>query len=127
MRRPARFSAAGTLLLALALPLAAAAANDEDDFYRGKTMSLIIPIGPGGAYDTYSRLVGRYLGKYLPGKAWALVLRATLIRGPEVRLSVAGLSSFYEVLTTMAAGVLLAALLFGLQVPSNLVFRHEGY
>jgi tripartite-type tricarboxylate transporter receptor subunit TctC len=67
MRRPARFRAAGALLLALALPLAAAAANDDDDFYRGKTMSLIIPIGPGGAYDTYSRLVARYLGKQIPG------------------------------------------------------------
>src|ERR1700704_4902942 len=67
MRRPARFSAAGTLLLALALPSAAAAANDDDDFYRGKTMSLIIPIGPGGAYDTYSRLVARTLGKQIPG------------------------------------------------------------
>jgi tripartite-type tricarboxylate transporter receptor subunit TctC len=55
------------LLLALALPSAAAAANDDDDFYRGKTMSLIIPIGPGGAYDTYSRLVARYLGKQIPG------------------------------------------------------------
>jgi tripartite-type tricarboxylate transporter receptor subunit TctC len=53
------------LLLALALPVAAA--GDDEDFYRGKTISLIIPIGPGGAYDTYSRLVGRYLGKYLPG------------------------------------------------------------
>jgi tripartite-type tricarboxylate transporter receptor subunit TctC len=67
MDRPAKFWAAGTLLLALALPFAAAAANDDDDFYRGKTMSLIIPIGPGGAYDTYSRLVARYLGKQLPG------------------------------------------------------------
>jgi tripartite-type tricarboxylate transporter receptor subunit TctC len=66
MRSPARFRAAGTLLLALALPVAAAA-NDDDDFYRGKTISLIIPIGPGGAYDTYARLVARYLGKELPG------------------------------------------------------------
>src|ERR1700730_4961401 len=67
MRRPARLWAGASLLLALALPSAAAAANDDDDFYRGKTMSLIIPIGPGGAYDTYSRLVARYLGKQLPG------------------------------------------------------------
>jgi tripartite-type tricarboxylate transporter receptor subunit TctC len=67
MRRPARLWAGASLLLALALPSAAAAGNDDDDFYRGKTISLIIPIGPGGAYDTYSRLVARYLGKELPG------------------------------------------------------------
>jgi hypothetical protein len=55
------------MLLALSLPVAALAANDDEDFYRGKTISLIIPIGPGGAYDTYARLVARYLGKELPG------------------------------------------------------------
>jgi tripartite-type tricarboxylate transporter receptor subunit TctC len=67
-RRSTTFWAAGAMLLALALLVAAAAAaNDDDDFYRGKTISLVIPIGPGGAYDTYARLVARYLGKELPG------------------------------------------------------------
>ena len=65
VRGAARFWAAGAMLLALASPVAAA--NDDDDFYRGKTISLVIPIGPGGAYDTYARLVARYLGKWLPG------------------------------------------------------------
>ncbi len=67
MRRPATIWAGAALLLVLALPCAVAAANDEEDFYRGKTISLIIPIGPGGAYDTYGRLVARYLGKRIPG------------------------------------------------------------
>ena len=67
MRRRVRFWTACTMLLALSLPVAAPAANDDDDFYRGKTISLIIPIGPGGAYDTYARLVARHLGKELPG------------------------------------------------------------
>src|SRR5262249_20181882 len=53
-----------------------------------------------------------FLGKYLPGKAWALVMRAAIAAGPRVRGGLAGLTAFYEVLTTMAAGVLLAALLF---------------
>jgi tripartite-type tricarboxylate transporter receptor subunit TctC len=67
MRRRVRFWIACTMLLALSLPVAAPAANGDDDFYRGKTISLIIPIGPGGAYDTYARLVARHLGKGLPG------------------------------------------------------------
>jgi tripartite-type tricarboxylate transporter receptor subunit TctC len=67
MRGPARLWAVAGVLLALALPGTAAAANDDEDFYRGKTVSLVIPIGPGGAYDTYARLVARYLGKWLPG------------------------------------------------------------
>jgi uncharacterized membrane protein YbhN (UPF0104 family) len=52
-----------------------------------------------------------HMGKYLPGKAWALMLRATLIRSSAVRLGVAVSTSFYEVLTTMAGGTLLALIL----------------
>src|SRR5579862_8841590 len=67
MRKPGKIGACGALLLlALVLCPAVAAAEDED-FYRGKTMSLIIPIGTGGAYDAYGRLVARYIGKRLPG------------------------------------------------------------
>jgi glycosyltransferase 2 family protein len=53
-----------------------------------------------------------HLGKYLPGKAWSLLLRTGLVRDYGVGLGVAALTTFYEVLTTMAAGVLVAAVLF---------------
>jgi uncharacterized membrane protein YbhN (UPF0104 family) len=53
-----------------------------------------------------------HLGKYLPGKAWSLFLRASLARGHGVSVGLATLTSFYEVLTTMASGVLVAAVLF---------------
>jgi tripartite-type tricarboxylate transporter receptor subunit TctC len=46
---------------------ASTAAAQDDDFYRGKTITIVIPIGPGGAYDTYARLVSRHMPKYLPG------------------------------------------------------------
>jgi hypothetical protein len=39
--------------------------------------------------------------------------------GPGVRAGLAGLTAFYEVLVTMATGVLLAALLFGLLGPAT--------
>jgi hypothetical protein len=42
--------------------LAAAAA-----FFRGKTITYIVATSPGGGYDTYGRLVARYMSKYLPG------------------------------------------------------------
>jgi tripartite-type tricarboxylate transporter receptor subunit TctC len=51
-------------LIAL-LPLEVRAA---DDYFRGKTITIVIPIGPGGAYDAYARLISRHLGKYLPGE-----------------------------------------------------------
>jgi uncharacterized membrane protein YbhN (UPF0104 family) len=53
-----------------------------------------------------------HLGKYIPGKAWALLLRTTLSSGPGMRVGVAALTAAYETLTTMAAGALLAALYF---------------
>ena len=42
-------------------------ARAEDDFYKGKTINLIIATTSGGGYDTYSRLIARHLGRHLPG------------------------------------------------------------
>src|SRR5439155_1213991 len=41
-----------------------------------------------------------HLGKYLPGKAWALLLRAAYVRPGGVTLGLATLTAFYEVLAT---------------------------
>jgi tripartite-type tricarboxylate transporter receptor subunit TctC len=38
------------------------------DFYRGKTVNMIIASAPGGGYDTYGRIVARHIGKYIPGQ-----------------------------------------------------------
>lgn len=40
----------------------------DDEFFRGKTVAFIIPTAPGGGYDTYSRLIARNIGKFLPGQ-----------------------------------------------------------
>ena len=37
------------------------------DFYRGKTMKMIIGYGPGGGYDLYGRLATEFLGRHIPG------------------------------------------------------------
>src|ERR1700676_4468124 len=58
------------------------------------------------------------LGKYVPGKAWALLLRSVLVRGPDVHMGIAAVTAFYEVMTTMAAGVLLAVCISIFQPPS---------
>jgi uncharacterized membrane protein YbhN (UPF0104 family) len=54
------------------------------------------------------------LGKYVPGKALAIVLRVDLARSAGVRTSVAAMTAIYEVLTSMAAGALVAAVLLPL-------------
>ena len=58
---------AAVVLLSQLLGLGSKAGAQEDNFYRGKTITIIIPIGPGGAYDAYARLIARHLGKQLPG------------------------------------------------------------
>jgi tripartite-type tricarboxylate transporter receptor subunit TctC len=59
------------LTLFTVLPLAALAmpakAQSVADFYRGKTITMAVGTSPGGDYDLRMRMVGRYLGKYIPG------------------------------------------------------------
>ena len=55
-------------LVALCLIVAPARAQDAiEQFYRGKNLTIVIGSNVGGGYDAYGRLVGRYIGKYLPG------------------------------------------------------------
>ena len=54
----------------LALP---AKADAVADFYRGKTVTLVVGYGPGGGYDIYARLVGRHLGRHIPGNPTIVV------------------------------------------------------
>ena len=49
-----------------------AVADPVADFYRGKTISVVVPIGPGGTYDMYGRLAATIMEKYLPGNPRAV-------------------------------------------------------
>ena len=57
-------------LLGLAATLAGAGvvrAEPIADFYRGKTIKMIIGYGPGGGYDLYGRLAAEFLPRHIPG------------------------------------------------------------
>jgi tripartite-type tricarboxylate transporter receptor subunit TctC len=56
---------AAALLVVMAAHPARAAG--PEDFYRGKTISLVIGYSVGGGYDAYARLLARHLGKHIPG------------------------------------------------------------
>jgi tripartite-type tricarboxylate transporter receptor subunit TctC len=62
--------ACATLGYSLAAPAQEAQA---DDFYKGKRVTIIVGSGAGGGYDTYARLVGRHLGKHIPGEPTFIV------------------------------------------------------
>ncbi len=38
-----------------------------DDFYKGKTLTIIVGFSPGGGFDINARLLARYIGRYIPG------------------------------------------------------------
>lgn len=50
-----------------------------------------------------------HLGKYVPGKAWVVVLRSALVRSPRTTAGVAAAAVFVETLTMMAVGAFLSA------------------
>ena len=44
-----------------------AAADPVADFYRGKTVTVVVAAGPGGAHTKYTQLLAPFLKKYMPG------------------------------------------------------------
>lgn len=48
-----------------------------EDFYKDKTFRFIVGFSPGGGYDTYTRLIARYFGRYVPGNPTTLVQNMT--------------------------------------------------
>jgi tripartite-type tricarboxylate transporter receptor subunit TctC len=61
---------AALVVLALLLPWGAAA----DDFYQGKTVTMLVGFSPGGGFDTNARLLARYLGRHIPGNPTVVVV-----------------------------------------------------
>ena len=45
-----------------------AAAGVVEDFYKGKTMTILVGYGGRSTYSIYARLLSQWLVKYLPGK-----------------------------------------------------------
>ena len=56
-----------TGLLALALPARA------QDFYKGKTFTIVVGFSPAGGFDSYARVLARYIGNHIPGKPTVIV------------------------------------------------------
>jgi tripartite-type tricarboxylate transporter receptor subunit TctC len=55
------------VLLAGLIETCSATAEPVADFYRGKTINVLIGVGVGGEYDLQARLVARHIGKHIPG------------------------------------------------------------
>ena len=60
-------------MLAAVMLLCTTAAFAQGDFYRGKTVTLVISSSSGGGYDIMGRTLARYLPKHIPGNPRVIV------------------------------------------------------
>ena len=60
------------LIFAAFLPFDAHA-NKVADFYKGKTLRVIVASSAGGGYDAYSRVLAEHIVRFLPGNPKAVV------------------------------------------------------
>src|SRR5260370_4930905 len=54
------------LFAAVAWP-ASTLAQTVEEFYRGKSITMLVGGGAGGGYDTYARIFARHLSRHIPG------------------------------------------------------------
>jgi len=47
--------------------------GQQEPFYQGKTLKVVVGFTSGGFYDRWSRLLARYVPKYLPGNPEMIV------------------------------------------------------
>ena len=47
------------------------------DYYKDKTVTIVVGYSPGGSFDLYARVIARYIGKYLPGNPTRIVENMT--------------------------------------------------
>src|SRR5437588_10128724 len=60
------------LLVAPVVLVTASRPAHADDFYTGKTVSVVVGFSPGGGYDLYGRDLARYLRRHVPGNPTGL-------------------------------------------------------
>jgi tripartite-type tricarboxylate transporter receptor subunit TctC len=79
-------------LAAAALGAQQASAQTSEDFYKGKTLRLVVGYGPGGGYDIYARMIAPYIAKALnanvivenqPGAGGITALNRTMTNTPD--------------------------------------------
>jgi len=71
--RTTRSHVAAAVLAGALLAAAPSARAQDGDFFRGKTLTIFVGSDAGSGYDAYARLVGRHIGRHLPGNPTVVV------------------------------------------------------
>ncbi|HEY6368516.1 MAG TPA: tripartite tricarboxylate transporter substrate-binding protein [Candidatus Binatia bacterium] len=65
------------LATALMSSLVLATGARADDFYKGKTIRIVVGFSAGGGFDTYARAIARHMAKHIPGEPAIVVENMT--------------------------------------------------
>lgn len=65
------------IIIAAFLLVGAPAKARANEFYAGKTITIIVGYAAGGGYDTYARVFARHVGKHIPGNPNVIVENMT--------------------------------------------------
>ena len=68
-----RTLAASMCLIAVGCHAATCAAQEASEFYRGRTMTIIVGASAGGGMDLFARQLARHLGRHMPGSPQVVV------------------------------------------------------
>ncbi|HEX2229962.1 MAG TPA: tripartite tricarboxylate transporter substrate-binding protein [Candidatus Binatia bacterium] len=60
-------------VLALLISFDVGKAIAQEPFYKDKIIKVVVGFSAGGGYDTYARLIGRHIGKHIPGNPSIIV------------------------------------------------------
>jgi len=66
-------AALGVVLAGAAMASAPASADDVAEHFENKTVTILIPYGPGGTYDKYGQTFTKHMDKFIPGKPTMIV------------------------------------------------------
>ena len=68
IKRPTHLFSVVLSVAIVALAMGSSLADPVEDFYRGKQVRFITAYSAGGLFDTATRIFGRHIGKFIPGK-----------------------------------------------------------
>ena len=70
-------SRALVILTLLTLALYNSSVFAQEPFFKDKTIRVVVGFSAGGGFDTYSRVIARYMGKHIPGNPALIVENMT--------------------------------------------------
>jgi tripartite-type tricarboxylate transporter receptor subunit TctC len=71
------YSRALGILTLLTLALDNSSVFAQEPFFKDKTIRVVVGFSAGGGFDTYSRVIARYMGKHIPGNPALIVENMT--------------------------------------------------